>query len=174
MNNNLETKIYVSNIVTPLGDMLGCATDIGVCFLEYTTQSTLNAELDKICKILNAKVIFQENSHLRRLQFELFEYFAKKRKMFHVKLHIIGTEFQQLVWDMLKTIPYGQTVSYKVQSMQLNSPRAIRAVASANGHNKIPIVIPCHRVIGSNGSLTGYAGGIHRKKWLLDFEKSNN
>ncbi len=84
-----------------------------------------------------------------------------------------GTDFQQSVWKILQNITYGETRSYKQQAIALNNPKAIRAVASANGHNRVSIVIPCHRVIGSNGSLVGYGGGLHRKRWLLDFEKSN-
>ncbi len=84
-----------------------------------------------------------------------------------------GTDFQQSVWKILQTIVYGETCSYKQQAITINNPKAIRAVASANGHNRVSIVIPCHRVIGSNGSLVGYGGGLHRKKWLLDFEKAN-
>jgi len=89
-------------------------------------------------------------------------------------LHTPGTDFQKSVWKILQEIPYGETRSYKQQAIALGNPKAIRAVASANGHNRISIIIPCHRVIGSDGSLTGYGGGLHRKKWLLDFEKANS
>ncbi|MCP5061686.1 MAG: methylated-DNA--[protein]-cysteine S-methyltransferase, partial [Ignavibacteriae bacterium] len=94
-------------------------------------------------------------------------------KEFLVPLDVQGTDFRKLVWQELLNIPYGVTRTYKEQSIAMNKLKAIRAVASANGQNKIGIIIPCHRVIGSDGSLTGYGGGIHRKKWLLDFEKSN-
>ncbi|MBD1366649.1 methylated-DNA--[protein]-cysteine S-methyltransferase [Mucilaginibacter sp. ZT4R22] len=101
---------------------------------------------------------------------QLDEYFEGTRKAFDLPLNQPGTEFQQQVWQQLLTIPYGKTISYGQQSQIMNSPLAIRAIASANGKNNLWIVVPCHRVIGSNGSLTGYAGGIWRKQWLLDHE----
>lgn len=101
---------------------------------------------------------------------QLDEYFKGKRTDFDLKLNPEGTPFQQLVWKELSNIPYAKTRTYLEQTKQIGDPKAIRAVASANGKNPIWIVVPCHRVIGSNGSLTGYAGGIWRKKWLLNHE----
>ena len=102
--------------------------------------------------------------------YQLNEYFEGKRKQFTLKLNPEGTPFQKRVWTALQTIPYNKTCSYLELSKQLGDPKAIRAVANANGKNPLWIVIPCHRVIGSDGSLTGYAGGLHRKKWLLEHE----
>ncbi|AEH00954.1 methylated-DNA--[protein]-cysteine S-methyltransferase [Lacinutrix sp. 5H-3-7-4] len=101
---------------------------------------------------------------------QLNEYFNGNRKQFSLKLNPIGTAFQQRVWKTLQTIPYGKTISYLELSKQLGDIKAIRAVANANGKNPLWIIIPCHRVIGSDGSLTGYAGGINRKQWLLEHE----
>ena len=101
---------------------------------------------------------------------QLQEYFEGKRTDFDLKLNPKGTEFQQKVWKSLLDIPYGKTVSYMDQTKKLGDVKAIRAVASANGKNPLWIVVPCHRVIGTNGSLTGYAGGLSRKKWLLEHE----
>lgn len=101
---------------------------------------------------------------------QLNEYFEGKRTDFDLKLNPQGTEFQQKVWKALLEIPYGKTVSYMDQTKKLGDVKAIRAVASANGKNPLWIVVPCHRVIGTNGSLTGYAGGLSRKKWLLEHE----
>lgn len=101
---------------------------------------------------------------------QLQEYFEGSRKQFQLKLNPQGTNFQKKVWKQLEQIPYGKTQSYLELSKQLGDVKAIRAVANANGKNPISIIIPCHRVIGSNGSLTGYAGGLHRKKWLLEHE----
>ncbi|MBR9757954.1 MAG: methylated-DNA--[protein]-cysteine S-methyltransferase [Algicola sp.] len=101
---------------------------------------------------------------------QLHDYFQGKRSHFHLKLNPKGTPFQKTVWKALLNIPYGKTISYLELSRQLGDEKAIRAVASANGKNPIWIVIPCHRVIGSDGSLTGYAGGLHRKQWLLEHE----
>ena len=101
---------------------------------------------------------------------QLQEYFAKKRSVFSLHLNPSGTDFQRRVWKELGTIPFGKTTSYLSMAQQLGDAKVIRAAASANGKNPIPIIIPCHRVIGSDGSLTGYAGGLHRKKWLLAHE----
>lgn len=102
--------------------------------------------------------------------YQLNEYFEGKRQNFDLLLNPEGTEFQKKVWAALLEIPFGKTISYLELSMKLGDVKAIRAVASANGKNPLWIIIPCHRVIGSDGSLTGYAGGLHRKKWLLNHE----
>jgi len=101
---------------------------------------------------------------------QLNEYFAGDRTLFDLKLNPEGTTFQKQVWNALQTIPYGKTLSYLELSKQLGDVKAIRAVANANGKNPLWIIVPCHRVIGSDGSLTGYAGGLHRKQWLLEHE----
>lgn len=101
---------------------------------------------------------------------QLDEYFAGKRKKFDLPIKQSGTDFQQQVWQQLLNIDYGTTISYAQLSNQMKSPLAIRAIASANGKNSLWIVVPCHRVIGSDGSLTGYAGGLWRKQWLLEHE----
>ncbi|WP_299250367.1 methylated-DNA--[protein]-cysteine S-methyltransferase [uncultured Lacinutrix sp.] len=101
---------------------------------------------------------------------QLNEYFEGSREQFSLKLNPKGTDFQNRVWNALQTIPHGKTTSYLQLSKQLGDVKAIRAVANANGRNPLWIVIPCHRVIGSDGSLTGYAGGLHRKKWLIEHE----
>ncbi|WP_303316484.1 methylated-DNA--[protein]-cysteine S-methyltransferase [Flavivirga abyssicola] len=101
---------------------------------------------------------------------QLKEYFEGKRNQFNLKLNPQGTDFQKKVWKLLEQIPHGKTLSYLELSKQLGDVKAIRAVANANGKNPLWIIVPCHRVIGSDGSLTGYAGGLHRKKWLLEHE----
>lgn len=104
---------------------------------------------------------------------QLNQYFKGLRQQFSVKLNPKGTDFQNKVWNALQTIPHSKTTSYLQLSKQLGDPKAIRAVANANGKNPLWIIIPCHRVIGSDGSLTGYAGGLHRKQWLLNHESPN-
>jgi len=101
---------------------------------------------------------------------QLKEYFNETRKNFDLKLNVEGTVFQKKVWKTLETIPFGKTISYLQLSKQLGNVKAIRAAASANGKNPLWIIVPCHRVIGSDGSLTGYAGGLYRKQWLLNHE----
>ncbi|QXP80652.1 MULTISPECIES: methylated-DNA--[protein]-cysteine S-methyltransferase [Winogradskyella] len=104
---------------------------------------------------------------------QLQDYFEGTLKTFNLNLNPEGTEFQKKVWKLLGDIPLGKTISYLQLSKQLGDPKAIRAVANANGKNPLWIIVPCHRVIGSNGSLTGYAGGLHRKQWLLNHESEN-
>lgn len=126
-----------------------------------TQVTVLNTE-EKVTDIIPAE--------LEDCVMQLQEYFEGSRKQFDLKLNPQGTDFQKKVWELLKTIPSGKTISYLQLSKQLGDVKAIRAVANANGKNPIWIIIPCHRVIGSDGSLTGYAGGLHRKQWLINHE----
>ncbi|RMZ51513.1 methylated-DNA--[protein]-cysteine S-methyltransferase [Flavobacteriaceae bacterium PRS1] len=122
--------------------------------------------------ILNSNEIITEiiPEELQDCIYQLKEYFNGEREHFSIKLNPQGTEFQKRVWEKLQIIPYGKTLSYLELSKQLGDVKAIRAVANANGKNPLWIIVPCHRVIGSDGSLTGYAGGLHRKQWLLEHE----
>ncbi|MDP1726959.1 MAG: methylated-DNA--[protein]-cysteine S-methyltransferase [Bacteroidota bacterium] len=165
--------ISITELETPLGTMFACATEHGVCLLEFTDRLKLETEFKSLAKLLNSDIIQGENKHFEVLKMQLNEYFEGNRKSFTVALYTPGTEFQQAVWAALQNITYGTTHTYKQQAMALKKPGAIRAVAHANGTNRISIIIPCHRVIGANGNLTGYSGGLWRKKWLLDLEKEN-
>jgi AraC family transcriptional regulator, regulatory protein of adaptative response / methylated-DNA-[protein]-cysteine methyltransferase len=162
--------ITLTRIETPLGPMMAGAVDEGVCLLEFTDRRMLETQLSVVAKRFNAPLIQGTHPHFDALTRELSEYFAGRRKNFSVPLAAPGTSFQQLVWDELRRIPYGSTRSYKQQAEAIKMPEAVRAVANANGMNRISIIIPCHRVIGSDGQLTGYGGGLWRKKWLLDME----
>lgn len=164
-------NISQTYIETPLGEMIACATDKGICLLEFNDRKKLDGQFKKLAKDLNANIVEQENKHFALLKKELEAYFNHDLKIFTVPLDLVGTEFQKKVWQALLTIPYGKTVSYLQQSESMGNPLSIRAVANANGMNKIAIIIPCHRVIGSNGKLTGYAGGLERKQFLLNLEK---
>ncbi len=134
------------------GDLHGI-TSISVIDRETEMKSNISPELEEAVR-------------------QIEEYFLGKRKEFTFKLNPTGTEFQKKVWDELLNIPFGKTISYLDLSKKLGDPKAIRAVAAANGKNPIWIVIPCHRVVGSKGEMVGYAGGIHRKKWLLNHERT--
>lgn len=169
-----EGMINTIEISTPLGPMLAGATSEGVCLLEFTNRIRLQKEITDLEKLLNATLSPGRNEHLDQLEEELSAYFAGKLKSFSVPLHTPGNEFAQTVWKTLKEIPYGKTCSYKEQAEMMSNPKAIRAIASTNGRNRLAIIIPCHRVIGSNGSMTGYAGGTDRKLWLLKFERNNS
>ncbi|MBV1888893.1 MAG: methylated-DNA--[protein]-cysteine S-methyltransferase [Proteobacteria bacterium] len=167
---NSKNVINIVRFTSPIGPMFACATDQGVCLLEFTDRRMLETEFKDLRKRLNAVILPGQHPHLDQLQSELVEYFSGKRQRFTVPLHTPGTEFQQAVWEVLKQIPYGETRTYKQQAAAINNPKAVRAVASANGKNRVGILIPCHRVIGSDGTLVGYGGGLYRKKWLLDLE----
>ncbi|WP_411991229.1 bifunctional transcriptional activator/DNA repair enzyme AdaA [Agarivorans sp. DSG3-1] len=162
--------INIVRFTTPIGPMYACATQQGICLLEFTDRRMLETEFNDLTKRLKAVILPGDNPHLDQVQTEIAEYFAGTRKQFDVALDTPSTEFRQLVWRGLMDIPYGETRSYGQQAEYLEVPNAVRAVASANGQNRISIIIPCHRVISANGQLTGYGGGIHRKDWLLKHE----
>lgn len=165
-------QIHKKIIQTPLGEMIACAVDEGICLLEFTDRKNIEKQLKSLSKSLNSEIIEKDHLHFKQLEDELKEYFQGRKSKFNVPLFIIGTEFQRKVWQLLIEIPMGEMRTYKQQSEFLGNPKAIRAVGTANGINKIAILIPCHRVIGSNGELVGYAGGIWRKQKLLELEKA--
>lgn len=171
-NSKNQKIVDLKRIETPLGTMYAAATDDGICMLEFTDRKMLETELKYISKSLKANIIQGENKYFGVLENELLEYFEGKRKEFTVPLHFVGSDFQKSVWEILMKIPYGETWSYAKQSEILGNIKKVRAVANANGMNKISILVPCHRVIGSNGNLTGYGGGIWRKQKLLELEKA--
>ena len=173
-NSNDKAVINIVRFTTPLGPMFACATVEGLCLLEFTNRKMLETEFRDLTKRLNAVILPGPNAFLDQVQLQMKEYFDGCRKEFSIPLHTPGTDFQNAVWKKLNEILYGETRSYKKQAEHLGKPDAVRAVASANGMNRIAIIIPCHRVIGKDGNLTGYAGGLARKKWLLDHEKKNS
>ncbi len=166
--------INITRLETPIGTMFACGIENGICLLDFTDRKSLETELKFLSKNLNAAIIQGTNTHFDLLKKQLDEYFNGQRKEFSIPIITFGTDFQKSVWQVLQTIPYGSTCSYKHQAELLKKPNAVRAVANANGLNKISILIPCHRVIGEDGNLTGYGGGLWRKKWLLDLEKAHN
>lgn len=162
--------IPTTRILTPLGPMLAGATDEGICLLEFVDRRMLETQLNRLSKLLNARIVPGSHKHFDSLNEQLTEYFSGKREEFDIPLVLPGTPFQKKVWAGLQTIPYGSTRSYKEQADFIGSPNAVRAVARANGDNRIAILIPCHRVIGANGELVGYGGGLSRKQYLLKLE----
>jgi len=158
-------------IETPLGEMVAGATDEGICLLEFIDRRMLPTEYKDLTRLLKTTLEQGDNIHLKSLRKQLDKYFSGELKEFTIPLVTPGTDFQQAVWKELLEIPYGTTRSYQEQANALRRSDSVRAVANANGMNRISIIIPCHRVIGSNGRLTGYGGGLKRKKWLLDHEK---
>lgn len=159
-----------ANIESPLGNMVAIASDQGICIFDFVDRKNLDNIIGRVTKSLN--VAMNEGSHaiFDHLQRQIDEYFIGERFDFDLPMQPTGSPFQLSVWGTLMQIPFGETRSYKLQSKLLGDEKAVRAVANANGANGIAILIPCHRVIGTNGSLTGYGGGLWRKKWLLEHE----
>ncbi|GJH41399.1 hypothetical protein RCZ04_19490 [Capnocytophaga sp. HP1101] len=173
MKKNKTVKLYKKRIDTPIGEMLGIATDEAICMLDFVDSKNWLKDQEILVKHYQTTVVEESSLLLLELEKQLKEYFAKKRKEFSLPLALVGTSFQEEVWKVLQTIPYGETRSYKEQATVVGNPKGVRAVANANGKNRISIIIPCHRVIGSDGTLTGYASGVERKQFLLDLERSN-
>ncbi|WBX75756.1 methylated-DNA--[protein]-cysteine S-methyltransferase [Tenacibaculum ovolyticum] len=165
--------ILINRLTTPLGPMFVCATDNGICLLEFVDRRMLETEFKYLQKLLKANIISGDNEHIKQVKKEIKEYFEGTRKTFNVKLETPGTEFQNQVWNCLKQIKYGTTTTYQKLAKKINNPKAIRAVASANGYNRISIIVPCHRVVGKDGKMIGYGDGIERKKWLIEHERNN-
>lgn len=168
--NGNSNQIAVTTYQSPLGLMFLGATENGICLAEFYDRIHLEKTLLKLAESLKAQFVEEENRHLNQLKEELTLYFDKTLQEFTVPLVLTGTDFQQKVFKSLIKIPYGKTSTYKNQAIILGDLKAIRAVAAANGLNKIAVVVPCHRIIGSDGSMIGYAGGIHRKEALLKLE----
>ncbi|MDH4200434.1 MAG: methylated-DNA--[protein]-cysteine S-methyltransferase [Spirochaetia bacterium] len=167
-----SANLSVTRVLTPLGPMFAAATDKGLCLLEFCNQQMIETQLKRLKQLLRAEFIPGKSKYFDMLNQQLKEYFAKERQKFDIPLEFPGTDFQISAWQTLQKIPYGKTWSYEKQAMETGKPKAIRAIAKANSENRISIIIPCHRVIGKNGKLTGYGGGLWRKKFLLELEEN--
>lgn len=165
--------VSLERILTPLGPMIAGSTGNGLCLLEFLDRKMLNTQLKTLQKRLNCNFIYGADQVHTQLKKQLNEYFNGYLKDFTVPLIMTGTDFQKAVWKNLLKIMTGKTISYEELAKRIGNPAAARAVAKANGDNKIAIIIPCHRVIGKNGNLTGYGGGLWRKKYLLELESNN-
>ena len=156
---------------SPLGPMVAVASERGLNLLEFGDRRMLESEFTDLQKRLDAVLLPGKNEFTQAAVEQILEYFAGTRKAFSVPLHAPGTEFQQRVWDALREIPFGEIRSYGEIAQAIGEPKAVRAVGTANGMNRLAILIPCHRVIGADGALTGYGGGLWRKDWLLKHER---
>ncbi|MBZ9785043.1 trifunctional transcriptional activator/DNA repair protein Ada/methylated-DNA--[protein]-cysteine S-methyltransferase [Pseudomonas sp. REP124] len=168
---NSEPLLF-TRLTTPLGPMIAMAERRGLVLLEFLDQASLSGEVEALQNRFGYAVAPGHNAHLQQIEQQLAEYFAGQRTEFSVALHMPGSEFSRMVWAELSKIPYGRTTTYGAIAHLLGKPGASRAVGLANGHNRISIVVPCHRVIGADGSLTGYAGGEPRKAFLLRLENA--
>lgn len=157
-------------IDTPVGPLVAGANSEALVLLEFTERKILEAQMFTLRRRFAAAIVPGSNERLEQLRVQLAEYFAGRRRDFDVPLQYPGTPFQEKVWTELLRIPYGSTRSYRDLALKLGDANACRAVGTANGMNRIAIVIPCHRVVNANGGLGGYGGGLWRKRVLLDLE----
>lgn len=164
--------IVITILETPLGPMLAGATDRGINFLEYTDRRMLEHNFKAMRRRFGCGIVPGQHPLLDLLGGELNQYFQGQRRDFDLPLASRGTPFQDKVWQELRRIPYAETISYDELARRIGQPTAQRAVARANGMNYVAILIPCHRVIGKDGSLTGYGGGLWRKRLLLELEQT--
>ncbi len=163
--------MFVERIETPLGTMVAVADDKGLRLLEFADRRATEKELSILRKRLRTNIVPGEHPHLEAIRSQLADYFSGRKLEFDIPLAPVGSDFQLRAWEILRSIPIGETRSYSWMAKQLGDENARRAVGHANGTNMICIVIPCHRVIRADGTLCGYGGGLWRKKWLLDHEK---
>ena len=169
MKNNI---INIQTFSAPCGELLLGSFNYKLCLCEWNTTTRLTTTGRRVKGYLKADFEVCTDGTIENAKKQLEEYFEGKRKVFDLPLLHLGTEFQQKVWRGLERIPYGETISYGEQSRRLGCENAIRAVASANGANAISIIVPCHRVIGSDQKLVGYGGGLDIKRFLLRHEAS--
>ena len=168
-----KQTIYIQAYHSPYGDLLLGATEDKLCLCDWSKGTPRTIVNQRFQRLMKADYKENYSKILSKARKQLEEYFTKQRTAFEIPLLFIGTEFQKKVWSNLLKIPYGQTISYKKLAQQMDCPYAIGAVANANSANALSIFIPCHRVIGSNNTLTGYAGGLTAKQLLLNLENEN-
>ncbi|CEK09829.1 bifunctional transcriptional activator/DNA repair enzyme AdaA [Legionella hackeliae] len=157
----------------PLGPMLAIANDEALHLLEFVDRRGLEREVERLRQRLNAAIIPGTTAPIISIEEELNAYFAGKLQHFKTPVWLLGSPFQKSVWEALCRIPYGETRSYREQAILLERPSAYRAVANANGANQLAIIVPCHRIINSNGDLGGYGGGLARKRWMIEHERKH-
>lgn len=163
--------LIATTIDTPLCPMRAATTDRGICLLEMGSPERRSRETSELESAFDEKMIDGTHPLLDQLAGELNAYFTGDLQQFSVPLDTPGTEWRQRVWNELVQIPFGETLSYGELASRLGNPGGSRAVGLANGKNRVSIVIPCHRVIASDGTLHGYGGGLERKRWLIDHEQ---
>jgi len=168
----MSDKIKIEYFKTPFGELILGSFKDKLCLADWRYRKMRTAIDNRLQNALKAEYIETGSPIIEETKTKLKQYFEGKRESFDIPLHLVGTDFQKSVWNALIQIPFGKTQSYLALSRSLNNEKAIRAVATANGANAISIIIPCHRIIGSDGSLVGYAGGLNAKMKLLSLENA--
>jgi methylated-DNA-[protein]-cysteine S-methyltransferase len=164
MTTSTSSTLYSSSLDSPVGPLTVVASELGLRAVLWPDERTGRIPVGPV-------EIDPDHSVVRATLEQLVEYFDGRRREFDLPLDPVGTDFQRRAWDVLRAIPYGTTISYGVQAERMGDRRAARAVGAANGRNPLSIVVPCHRVVGASGGLTGFAGGTATKAWLLDHER---
>lgn len=167
-------SIYIQHFKTPYGELILGEYNGQICLCDWRYRKMRQTIDDRIQEGLKATIELKQTDLIVEAQRQLDQYFKKERTSFDIPLLFVGTPFQKEVWNELLKVPYGKTETYFGLSQRLNNTKAIRAVAAANGANAISIIVPCHRIVGSNGELVGYAGGVDVKQKLLRLENSTN
>lgn len=168
----MKNRIIVSRYDSPCGELAIGSLDDKLCLCDWREEKNRDHIDRRLAKIFNAEFIHDTSSVTDNAKRQLDEYFEGMRRTFDIPLILAGTGFQETIWKGLLTIPYGCTVSYSSMAELVGRPKSVRAVANANGANAISIFIPCHRVVGSDGTLTGYGGGLKAKDYLLKLERT--
>ena len=169
MQNHIEIQYYK----TKFGEFILGSFKNKLCLFDFRYRKMRSIVDSRIKNILNAEYLVQNNETLKEVKKQINEYFLAMRKDFEIPILTIGSTFQKKVWKSLLNVKYGETASYLDIAKDIRNEKAVRAVASANGANSLAIIIPCHRIIGNNGKLVGYGGGLSIKKRLLDLERKN-
>jgi AraC family transcriptional regulator of adaptative response/methylated-DNA-[protein]-cysteine methyltransferase len=169
-----EGSIWINRIATPLGSMVMGVSDQGLCLLEFAERRMLDTQLKRLRDRHGRVFLPGDHPLMPSVKSQLDAYFDGELQEFTIPLHISGTGFQEAVWQALLGIPFGETRSYSAIAETIGQPDAMRAVGRANGDNRVAIVVPCHRVVGAQGELTGYGGGLWRKEYLLALEQSRS
>ena len=167
-----ESSIWINRVATPLGSMIMGVHDSGLCLLEFAERRMLETQLARLRERMGRVFLPGDHPLMQQVKKQLDAYFEGSLRAFSIPLQAPGTAFQEAVWDALRQIPYGAMRSYSDVAAAIDHPDAVRAVGRANGDNRIAIIIPCHRVVASDGELTGYGGGLWRKEFLLAMEQA--
>lgn len=167
----MSTIVHLQYYASPCGEIVLASVEDKLCLCDWNERPCAEKNMRRLVRLLNAEFVEETSAVLERAKIQLDEYFARSRKTFDLPLHLVGTDFQKRVWNALLEIPYGETRSYKEIALKVDNLKGVRAVAQAIGANGICIIIPCHRVVGSDHSLTGFAGGLEVKRILLGIER---
>lgn len=167
----LSSRVYYSEMESSIGPLTIATTEKGVCWINFgTIDDNLFILKRWVKRWVNSDQIIKAEDQLDIVKKQLTEYFSKERHEFDLEIDLYGTSFQKIVWTSLLDIPYGEIRAYKDIAIKINAPKAVRAIGGANHNNPVAIIVPCHRVIGSNGNLVGYGGGLNIKQYLLELE----